>query len=82
METVLFQPEIKLTPDLKAIRAWVPEGAIVLVELQATSEGIVRSRLDIDKVMFIDHIPEKITEEIIQKLIDTLISKLKNTNAS
>jgi hypothetical protein len=73
--------ELNLTigDNLLARRAWLTGGPLVLVEVSDKAGNQCRSRLDINKHVFLDAVPAQASAAGINLLIETVITEPHTT---
>lgn len=72
---------VDLGSGLVATDAWIAEGPIVLIET-TTNDGVhVKSRLDLQKVMFIDPLPGERSASSIHTLVNAVVAATRQFRA-
>jgi hypothetical protein len=72
MATKIIIEPVDLGQGWEATRVWITGGPIVLIQANSPTGQIVKSRLDMQKSMFIDPWPIKAKEEDIQHLVEVV----------
>jgi uncharacterized membrane protein YcaP (DUF421 family) len=69
--TITIEP-VALGQGWEATRAWITGGPIVLIQANSPTGQIVKSRLDMQKLMFIDPLPIKAKKANVQHLVQVV----------
>ena len=69
--TITIEP-VDLGQGWEATRVWITGGPIVLIQANSPTGEIVKSRLDMEKSMFIDPLPIKAKKTDIQHLVQVV----------
>jgi hypothetical protein len=77
--TITIEP-VNLGQGWEATRAWITGGPIVLIQANSPTGQIVKSRLDMQKSMFIDPLPIKAKKADIQHLVQVVSASTTSAN--
>lgn len=72
MATPIIIEPVELGQGWEATRAWTTGGPIVLIQANSPTGQIVKSRLDMQKSMFIDPLPIEAKKADIQHLVEAV----------